>query len=113
MSATTIYRKRGDTGPALRAQLLDGNDIEDAVPVDLTGASSAKLVMRKPDTSVLEGSMVIEAGTSGWVSYTWGASDLALVGQHAIEVEVTWANGTVQTFPAAGHDLLVVGHDLG
>ena len=56
MSATTIYRKRGDTGPALRAQLLDGNDIEDAVPVDLTGASSAKLVMRKPDTSVLEGS---------------------------------------------------------
>lgn len=113
MSPTAIWKKRNDTAAPFRAQCLDGERVDEASPVDLTGATSARLIMRKPDTTVLSAAVTIEPGTEGRVFYDWGPSDLALVGEHAVEVEVTWANAKIQTFPARGHCVITVGHDLG
>jgi hypothetical protein len=104
--ADPLLMKRGDTAPAFRAQLLDGT-----TPVNLTGAT-AKLIVRRGTTVVINSAVTIEAGSDGWVSYAWQTADTAVADSHNGEVQVTWGNGTVQTFPASGYFSLVISEDL-
>lgn len=113
MSDDLIFRIQNDTSAALRAQCLDGEGFDEATPVNLAGASAATLLLGKPDGSVLSAAMTIESGSSGWVSYQWGSTDLAQIGEHRIQVQITWLTGKVQTFPAYKHAKLVVSRDLG
>lgn len=106
MSTDVLILKRGDTGPMFRAQCLDGTS-----GVDLSGATASRLLMSGPVTQTL--TLTRESGTSGWVRRTWAANDLTTVGTYKAEVEVTWADGTVQTFPGSGFVGIVVTEDLG
>jgi hypothetical protein len=98
----TIFMKRGDTAPFFRAQCTDNG-----AAVNLTG-TTAKLIIRKPSGAVINTSATVEGGTSGWVRRTWGSSDLDEVGDYKIEVEITWADATKQTFPPDDYERLVV-----
>jgi hypothetical protein len=103
--------KRGDTAPAFRARCLDGTD-----PVDLATATSVKFLMRDyAGQLVVTAPMTIEDQTTspGWVSRPWQASDLVVADTYSVEVEVTWSNGTVQTFPPSGYATILVSEDLG
>jgi hypothetical protein len=102
--------KRGDSAPPFRAQLLDNT-----TPVDLTSATVVRLLMQRPDGTSFAQPLTVENQTTnrGWVNRPWGPSDLLLAGSYAVEVEVTWTGGTVQTFPPGGTARIIVAPDLG
>ena len=114
MASTTVYRKRNDTASALRAQCLDGTDLASASAVSLVGATSVSVLIRKPDGSTISGSATVDDQTvnPGWVSYTWGSTDLSVVGEYWVELEVLWATGGKQTFPSYRFAKVVVSADV-
>ena len=109
-----LVMKKGDTSPDFRAQCRDGKDAN-GVPIgkNLTGAASVKLLVHKP--VVLDKPLTIENQVSnpGWVNCQWVVGDTDLSGTFDVEIEVTWAGGSKQTFPPNGYGLLVIEDDLG
>lgn len=92
----------GDTKPDLK-MILSATD-----PVDITSAISVRIIGkmkrsgvekfdRAPSTAEYLGD-----GTS-LVTMEWQTGDTSTPGDLEIEVEVTWAPGQVQTFPAENH----------
>lgn len=105
----TLTLKRGDTAPRFRARVLD-----DATPVSLITAASAKLLMKGNGLSLaLPVTIEDQTGNDGWVHRNWAPTDLAVAGVYKGELEVTWNDGTVQTFPADGGFTILVTQDLG
>lgn len=97
----TFTIKRGDTAPALRYALLPET-------VDLSGANVAFLM----DGLGRLPARVIEARPAV-VEYDWQPGDTVRAGLHRAEFEVTYSDGTVETFPNAGYLLVQIGEDLG
>lgn len=112
--ATTKTYKRNDTGPPITIACLDGN-----TPQNLTTATSAKFIMGTINaqgvaTVKVQGAMTFDADrTTGRVTYDWGVNDLNATGEYKAEVEITWANGDVQTFPSEGYLTIAVVADVG
>ncbi|MGN6245093.1 MAG: BppU family phage baseplate upper protein [Motilibacteraceae bacterium] len=77
----------GDTAPALTG----------TVNADLTGASAAVHV-RKPDATVIDAPATITDPATGAWSYAWQVGDLDVTGAWAVELQVTYSGGEVQTF---------------
>lgn len=77
-----------------------------------------KLLLRK---NSITGQLVLSAAMQradqtvqpGRVSYNWQVGDTASSGLFIAEVEVTWSDGTVQTFPGGSYVAVVVLPDLG
>lgn len=109
MTTQTLIVKRGDTAPRFRARVQDGTS-----PVSLITASSAKLLM-KGNGLALALPLTIEpqTGNDGYVHRNWSPTDLNVAGVYKGEVEVTWNDGTVQTFPADSSFTIIVTQDLG
>lgn len=102
---TTMYLKRGDDAPALRAVLMDLYD-----PVDLSEATDVRLVARRPNgTLVVDHQPVVRGSDVGEVLYQWQPGDTAEVGDLQVEIKVTWSAGGTQTFPAEGFLIVKVG----
>jgi hypothetical protein len=102
--------KRGDTAPVFRAQCLDYT-----TPVDLTAATQVRFLMQTVEgTPVVTALMTKDDQTAspGWVRYAWLANDLATAGIFTAEVEVTWADGKVQTFPRGEYVYVIVTDDI-
>ena len=99
MATFTIYR--GDTSPALRFALFPGT-------VDLTGAS----VVFVMDGGARLPARIITASPPV-VQYDWQPGDTDRAGVRRAEFEVTYSDGSVETFPNAGYLLVSVVEDLG
>lgn len=107
--STRLKVKRGDTAPQFRAQCLGGTD---RTPVDLTGAT-AKLLLRRERQPVVTLPLVVDTGGgTGWVKRDWDDGDLAEAGVLHGEVEVVFADGRKQTFPADGYVTIEIVDDL-
>jgi hypothetical protein len=109
--ADALVLKRGDRRPSFKGQCLDGT-----TPVNLTTATSAKLILKSGSLTVTP-TLVIEDATLGKVRYDWTAGDLtgvlAAAATYRAEVEVTWNDGTKQTFPGGDYGTVIVVSDLG
>lgn len=109
--------KRGDTSPAISSELQDN----DGQVVDLTGAEVRFLMKERGGTALtVDGTADIGSpATAGVVSYTWVApigetpGDTDVAGEYDAEWEVTFADGTVQTFPNSRHLEVLIKRDLG
>ena len=104
--------KRGDTLPALTLTVTD-----DGTPVDLTEATGIRLLVRASadrgsGDPYLEATLA-DRPANGVLTYAWQAGDTATAGTYRVEVEVTWPDGAVQTFPGAGYGDLRIVPDLG
>jgi hypothetical protein len=113
MAAGLLFQiKRGDLTPTFRAQCLD-----DTTPVDLAPATSVKFIMRirnNPTPKVTAVATKEDQTTArGWVHYTWVPGDTDTVGDYRAEIEVTWSDGKLQTFPAGTYATVSVLSDLG
>ena len=100
--ATTFYIKQNDTKPSLSAQLLS-----DGSAVDLTGAT----VKFHMGDSVDSAATVVDAAT-GNVRYDWVTADTETAGLFRAEFEVTFSDGTVETFPNDGYLLINITEEV-
>lgn len=101
--------KRGDTAPLFRAQCLDGT-----TPISLATAATVKLLVRNSTGVIVNAVMTVEDQTAntGWVRRSWQATDLAVAGTYQGEVEVTWSDGSKQTFPPQRYITILVYEDI-
>lgn len=97
--------KQGDTAPLLIVGLEHDSD----VPIDLTGAT-VEFHMKNRDSGVVkvDAAATVHSIEDVEVRYDWTAADTDTVGWFEFEFEVTFADGSVETFPNTGNDLLQV-----
>lgn len=93
---TEFLIKRNDTGPALEVQLLDAK----RSPIQLVNASVV-FNMRTEEGTVLvsRAPATVVNGSTGIVRFSWRPGDTSVAGEHEGEFEVTFFDGTVETFP--------------
>ena len=94
MTALQTLFVTGDTAPDLTGTCSSGT-----TPANLTGAT-LELHLKPPGSAaVLTRTGVIVDGASGTWRYTWQTGEL-VAGTWAVELQVTYSGGKVQTFPA-------------
>jgi hypothetical protein len=101
--------KTNDTSPKLSVTLTDalGNAI------GLAGCS-ARFHMKAFGASSLKIDAVadIEDDINGIVEYSWQAGDTDTAGTYYGEIEVTYGDATVETFPNNGYFTVIIKEDL-
>lgn len=90
--------KQNDTSPSLQAILKDGG----LNPVDLTGASVRFHMKAIGGDIKVDAPMTVVDQDNGVVQYDWGSGDTNTVGTYAVEFEVTYSDGAIETFPNKG-----------
>jgi hypothetical protein len=104
--------KRGDTAPPYLVRLTYVAEDGTVTPVNLTGA--AVKVLGQGDTNGMP--TINRAATGddqGEVRMDWQTGDTAVAGRFRTEIQVTFPDGSVLTFPADGYLDVVVVPDLG
>lgn len=104
-----FHIKRGDTLPYLSATLR-GND---GTAADLTNAT-VLFKMRKANATAVALSRacsIIDA-VKGKVRFYWQAGDTDVVGKFQGEFEVTYVNGSIETFPNKDFVPVIIGGDI-
>lgn len=106
---STFYIKKNDTSPSIRATLKNGSgssvDVQD---------STVRFHMRKlgsTQTVIDEAATLINA-SGGVVQYNWSANDTDTVGSYQAEFEVTYTDGTIETFPNSGYIRIDIVSDI-
>jgi hypothetical protein len=105
---STFYMRQNDTQPRLLATLQDG----DANPINLTGASVQFHMRTLAGSLVTNRAAVIVTAASGDVRYDWIAADTATVGSYQAEFQVTYSDGTIETFPNSGYIRVEISDDI-
>ena len=100
--------KRNDTSPQLVYELdppvpLGGAD----VVFNMCPASAPR------GTAPLEREPATIEDPAGVLGFTFTSAQTAVAGIFWGEFEVTYADGSVETFPSKGHITIKIGHDLG
>jgi len=88
--------KQNDTAPSLRATLRDGS----GTVIDLTDATVRFHMKAVGGTAVKVDALsnIIDA-EGGIVQYNWASNDTDTAGSYYAEFEVTYSDGTIETFP--------------
>jgi hypothetical protein len=102
--ANNLDMKRGDTAPNLVLNLTDGS-----TPVDLSAAAEIRVVIRFGAKLI---SRSVDGSSNGQIVMRWQDGDLDQSGVYTGEVEVTWSDGTIQTWPAQGNFFVTVRDDI-
>lgn len=101
--------KTNDTSPKLAVTLQDAN----SVPVNISGATVRFHMKAFGATSLkTDAPMTITNATGGIVQYSWVAADTNLAGTYYGEVEVTYPDSSIETFPNNGYFTIIVKEDL-
>ena len=97
---STFYIKQNDTVPSLRATLKNGSG--DAV--DLIDATVNFHMRTLGGTTVkTDAASTVVNASAGIVQYNWIADDTDTIGSYQAEFEVTYSDGTIETFPNNGY----------
>lgn len=103
--------KQFDTSPTIGMNL----QAADGTAVDITGALEVRFHMRtrgeNPVVVIDARAQVINA-VEGQVKYDWVRSDTAVPGRYEAEVEVTYTDGSVETFPNGGYETITIVDDV-
>ena len=101
----TAYLKQNDTSPTLDAILTD----VDGTVVDVTGAT-VRFHMQKIGATTLkiDAAATVVDGAAGHVRYTLQAGDTDTPGSYKAEYEVTFLDGSIETFKNTPEQLRVV-----
>lgn len=106
--AQSIILKRNDTAPAFTATCTDA----DGTAVDISNSTVRFHMTDSTGTVVVDAAATIVSGPDGTVSYAWSAADTDTSGHYKGEVEVTFADSTVRTFPSPGYVPIRIVADL-
>lgn len=88
--------KQNDTAPSLKATLKDGS----GTVIDLTNAT-VRFHMKAvgATTTKVDRATSVTDATNGVVQYNWQPADTDTAGSYYAEFEVTYSDGTIETFP--------------
>ena len=108
--------KQGDTGPPVRAHILNDNDRTEP---DLTGATvTFKLLEIDAETGELvelfDNSAVVESPTasSGIIRYDWGSGDTDdIEGRFMALFHIVFDDGTIEHYPNQGYIWVTIEQD--
>jgi len=113
--ANSMQMTQNDTAPSARATLKSGTP---KVPVDIQSATvrfhmtdaanQLKLDVAADNDQVGDGS----DGSKGKVSYDWATGDTDTEGKYKAHWEITYSDGTIQTFPTPGNNTILIGSEL-
>lgn len=106
---SNVFRiKRGDTSPALQWEIVHPEVILTAASVvfNMRRLDGDEAITRAP-------AEVVPAAPLPTLRYNWQPDDTAEVGQYEAEFEVTYADGTIETFPNDDNIIVRVFRDLG
>lgn len=115
-----VRMKQNDTAPALVQTLTIPGTTR---PLDLADAVEVRFIMRLPERSrakVDDVATVLQAVDpltslvvrQGQVSFPWMPGDTDVTGVYNAEFEVTWRDGTTQSWPEDGYLQVVISADL-
>jgi len=101
--------KTNDTSPKLGITLQDAS----GSAVDITSAS-ARFHMKALGATDLKVDQVasITNASGGQVQYNWSSVDTNTSGTYYGEIEITYNDGSVETFPNNGYFTIVITKDL-
>ena len=111
-----VFRiKKGDDGKSLRYQLKKSTDGVVAV-VNITNAT-LKFWLRKvgASTPLIDGrdcTSGVTTAASGLGAISFTSTDTATPGNYALEIQVTYQGGAIETFPEHGFVSVVIAEDL-
>jgi hypothetical protein len=91
----TFNIKQNDTSPSLEATLKDAQ----LVPVNLVGSSVNLHMQSLGGVIKINEAMSITDADNGVVQYDWLTGDTDTVGTYYVEFQVTYADGSIETFP--------------
>lgn len=97
--------KRGDTAPPFQATITDDG------PVDFTTATAIKVIGLRDRTPVF--ARAATGNAEGVVTMPWQQGDTAIAGLVRVEIEATWPDGSITTYPPDGYLHVLVSPDLG
>lgn len=99
------YLKQNDTSPTLDAILKDA----DGNVVNVAGASvQFHMIGTRDSTLKIDAAATVVDGAAGHVRYTLQTGDTDTPGEYKAEYEVTFSDGTIETFKNTPDSLRVV-----
>lgn len=110
MASPQFNIKENDTTPALKVALRDArNRVR-----PLTGATVVFHMRLASDlvVKITGGSVGVQDASLGIVSYTFSASDTDTAGIYEAEFQVTYSDGTIETFPNDDYIKVIVVDDV-
>ena len=84
----------------------------DGQPPDLAGATGVFSMMRADGSVVITRRPVALDNAAKTATHHWLPGDTLVAGRHLAEVEVTFVDGSVMTYPNDGHLTLVITADI-
>ena len=108
--ADVFWIKTHDLRPPVTATLVDAN----LNPVDLSGASGVRFMMRliRGSTLIVDENADIVDATAGEVLYDWQEGDTDEAGGYWGEFEVLWDGTIPETFPSPTYVRIAIVDDL-
>ena len=103
-----FYLKQNDTRPFLTATLQDSA----GAAINLTGASVRFHMLASDGSVIVDAAAVVQDAATGVVRYEWQPADTAVTGTFKAEIEVTYADGGIETFPNTTNWQVKVANDL-
>lgn len=97
---TDFWIKKGDTSPAIEATLEDSKG--DAIDLSSSGKDASSVdfhMVDSADNTIVDSSATFVDKANGKVSYSWSSGDTDEAGLFEAEWEVTYNDGTIETFP--------------
>ena len=104
-----VVLKQNDTAPKLQVTLRDGDgDLK-----VLTGATAKILVRHQITRTTKVDATATVTSTTGLIEYQWLAADTDTVGIYELEIQVTYSDSTIETFPSGSYVALRIVGDIG
>jgi len=100
--------KRNDTSPSLSGTCTDAS----GAAIDISGATVRFHMLDTDGNTVVDAAAVIASGSGGVARYDWVAADTDVAGGFRGEFEVTYADGTIETFPNTSYIPIRIYEDL-
>lgn len=104
----TFRIKQNDTSPELEAALSDAT----GTAINLNGASVRFHMRRAGGPVVVDAAATIVTAAAGLVRYVWTAGNTNTAGSYQAEFEVTYGDGSIETFPNSSNIQVDIMADL-